>query len=624
MSTIQFLAEWAVRSSVLIAAGALVLVVLRVKDSSVRLAGWVALLFGSVMLPLMKTSLPPVRVTVTRPVAVSVLFFDATPNAALAVPAAVAKPRPVFDWARASLIAYFAIALGLLLRVGVGLAMSWRLLTRSRDSELPGVRESEDVAAPVTLGIFRQAIVLPLDWREWDSAKLDAVLAHERSHIGRFDPAVQLLSAMHRAVLWFSPASWFLHSRIVRVAEEASDDAAVAVTRDRASYAECLLGFMRCKECGAGVPMARYGAPEKRIYRILDGTSLSRGVTRWSAAATVMLGVPLAYLAAAVRSDELPARAVAAVRASIPEGLPFVPQFMAQVQAPSLPKPPAPSGVERPKFDVASIRPCDPDAAQPGGRGGKGGNGNARYRRNCVTVMTLIENAYIRFADGKNRSPMLTQLTKVEGGPGWLRTDTYTIEAEAEGTFPPMMMDGPMMQSLLEDRFQLKVHRETREGPVYELTVAKGGSKIQAAKQGPCLESDFVDSPLPFLTPPAGMENTQCRFFWNARKGPNVIKSGRSTTMGDFTANLTGTMDRLVVDKTGITEPFDFRLTFAPDENTPGQVGSASADGVAVAPDPAGPSIFTALLEQLGLKLEPARGAREYMVIDSVSRPSAN
>ena len=92
---------------------------------------------------------------------------------------------------------------------------------------------------------MRPAIVLPGDWREWDAAKLDAVLAHERSHIRRRDPAVQVLSAIHRALLWHSPLSWFLHRRIVRVAEEASDDAAVAATRDRASYAEVLLEFMQ-------------------------------------------------------------------------------------------------------------------------------------------------------------------------------------------------------------------------------------------------------------------------------------------------------------------------------------------------------------------------------------------
>jgi membrane fusion protein, multidrug efflux system len=154
------------------------------------------------------------------------------------------------------------------------------------------------VRGPVTLGILHPSIVLPLDWEEWDAAKLEAVLAHERSHIRRHDPLLQVLSAMHRAVLWHSPLSWFLHSRIVRVAEEASDDAAVAATRDRAFYAEVLLGFVGNAE-GLGVPMARYGRPDERIHRILDETVLSRGVTRWSIAAILVLGLPLAYLAAA-------------------------------------------------------------------------------------------------------------------------------------------------------------------------------------------------------------------------------------------------------------------------------------------------------------------------------------
>ena len=130
------------------------------------------------------------------------------------------------------------------------------------------------------------------------------MLAHERSHIRRHDPAVQLLSAIHRALLWHSPLSWFLHRRIVRAAEEASDDAALAVTRDRALYAEVILDFIQRGVRGAGwqgVPMARYGRADKRIDRILDGTVLSRGVTRWSVAAILALGLPLAYLAACAR-----------------------------------------------------------------------------------------------------------------------------------------------------------------------------------------------------------------------------------------------------------------------------------------------------------------------------------
>src|SRR5580704_13281454 len=111
----------------------------------------------------------------------------------------------------------------------------------------------------------------------------------------------------------------------------------------------------------------------------------------------------------------------------------------------------------RPKFDVASIRPCDPNAAPPGGRsGGKSAGSTTRVRRNCVTVMALIEESYVRFAGSENRSPMLTTLTKIQGAPAWLSSEQYTIEAEAEGNFSIAMQVGPMMQSLLEDRFQLR------------------------------------------------------------------------------------------------------------------------------------------------------------------------
>jgi hypothetical protein len=210
-----------------------------------------------------------------------------------------------FDWALAAVMVYVLVALVLLLRLGFGLAMSLRLLRRSRvtgqATEGIQIRESDRVTAPVALGIVRPAIVLPGDWRQWDTAKMKAVLAHERSHIRRHDPAVQLLSAIHRVLLWPTPLSWFLHRQIVRVAEEVCDDAAVAVTQDRALYAEVILEFIQRGVLGAswqGVPMAHYGRPDKRIHRILDGTALSRGVTRWGLAAILILGLPLAYLAA--------------------------------------------------------------------------------------------------------------------------------------------------------------------------------------------------------------------------------------------------------------------------------------------------------------------------------------
>jgi RND family efflux transporter MFP subunit len=321
MIAIQFLAEWALRSAILILSGAVLLRALRVKDSSIRLAAWSAMLFGSLAIPALTVALPRLPLIIVRAsdrpgdaprVTYETPLQPRPEQDASAVEHSPALPRP-FDWTSAALAIYMLAATALLLRLCLGLAMSRRLL---RDSRAAGkaidgaeIRESARVAAPVTLGILQPAVLLPADWRQWSSTKLDAVLAHEASHIRRFDPAVQLLSAIHRALLWFSPLSWFLHSRIVRVAEEASDDAAIAVTYDRVSYAEVLLDFMQRGVRTAnwlGVPMARYGRPDDRIHRILDGTILSRGVTRWSVTAILAIGSPLAYVVAAAHPQNAP------------------------------------------------------------------------------------------------------------------------------------------------------------------------------------------------------------------------------------------------------------------------------------------------------------------------------
>jgi hypothetical protein len=330
MITIQLLGEWAIRSSVLILSGALLLRVLRVKDPSIRLAAWTAMLCGSVAIPLLGVALPKIPLAVMRPAIrpaeYKVVVHDGGLAAVHAVPQGGISTNSI-NWPRAAMIVYILVAGTLLLRLSVGLLMSRRLLRSSRSTALKPegieVRESDRVAAPVTLGVVHPAILLPIDWRGWESSKLDAVLAHELSHIRRHDPAVQLLSAIHRAMGWYSPLSWFLHRRIVRVSEEASDDAAVMATCDRASYAEILLDFMQRGMRGPnlhGVAMARYGRPDERIHRILDGTSLSHGITRWSMAAILTLASPLAYvLAVAQPQTQTAGNAGAATASTAPE-----------------------------------------------------------------------------------------------------------------------------------------------------------------------------------------------------------------------------------------------------------------------------------------------------------------
>jgi RND family efflux transporter MFP subunit len=218
---------------------------------------------------------------------------------------------------------YAAGLLVLLIRLCAGLAMSLRICGRSRPTgqfkEAIEIRESDELSSPVVLGILRPSIVLPNDWRLWTAAKLNAVLEHERSHVRRSDPILQLLSAAHRAALWFSPFSWLLHGNIVRSAEEASDDSAIAATHDRAVYAEVLLDFMRRgahHDNLVAVPMARYTRPDVRIRRILEGNLSGREVTRMGVAAILAIGLLVACaLAVATPQGRAQAQPVPATKA---------------------------------------------------------------------------------------------------------------------------------------------------------------------------------------------------------------------------------------------------------------------------------------------------------------------
>jgi beta-lactamase regulating signal transducer with metallopeptidase domain len=341
MTILMFLAAWGLRSAVVAIAAAVLLWLFRVKDPAVRLAAWTAVLFGSLLIPALNMALPAVSLPevpgydepsdAARSLDSGNLAIH-PPEAQLPKMAAARQParRPVL------LLAVYSLGAGfLLLRLVTGLLLSRRLIRRSRptgrclEGGLP-IHDSSDLTVPAALGPFRPLVVLPQDWREWDTAKLEAILAHEQSHVRRHDPAVQLLSAFHRALLWFSPLSWWMHNRIVRLAEEASDDAALAATKDRVSYAETLLQFIERGMQAThweGVAMARYGKADDRIHRILDGTAISRGMTRFGLATILALAAAVVFLAAAA----IPGQAQA----------PLAPMAPIAPAAPQAPQPPA-------------------------------------------------------------------------------------------------------------------------------------------------------------------------------------------------------------------------------------------------------------------------------------------
>jgi uncharacterized protein (TIGR03435 family) len=173
-----------------------------------------------------------------------------------------------------------------------------------------------------------------------------------------------------------------------------------------------------------------------------------------------------------------------------------------------------------------------------------------------------------------------------------------------------------MLQALLEDRFKLKAHRETIEVPVYLLTVAKGGLKLEAFKEGACTPRDLSQFPPPPLGP------NSCRFF-ASMKGPNMSWVVQGATVEEFCRIVLPRLDRPVIDKTGLTGRFNFPLEYMPEAVSYPSLRDGPDRPASPSDDPAaGPSIFTALQQQFGLKLEPAKGPGDILVIDRVERPS--
>lgn len=204
---------------------------------------------------------------------------------------------------------------------------------------------------------------------------------------------------------------------------------------------------------------------------------------------------------------------------------------------------------------------------------------------------------------------------QVEGEPAWVRSDRFAIEARPAGSATPDQMRG-MLQSLLAERFKLTLRRETRTLPIYELAVADGGLKIAAMKDGDCIPPreirwDLIDLEAPLYICDGGRRRVLSRSP-ETRPLPRWPRITRiewgGASMSALIDLISVDLDRVVVDRTGFTSPFNFVLDFAP------------------ASDPAasGPTIFDALRDQLGLQLRSTSGPIDVLVIDRVEQPSQN
>lgn len=340
--SLTHVAEPAARSLVLACLAMIAVSVFRVRTVSWKTAIWRGVLFAALAMPLLGLFLPPIRLPLPvlekaypasvaqseAPQTIPVTRIVVVPPGAASFEGRAAPAREPRSIAWLPILAgvYLAIAIGLLARIFVGAAFGNRLARHAmpvsdggalrRLSVLarraglraqPLLAESEILAVPVTLRVCRPAILLPASWSSWDDAKLSAVLAHEVSHIARRDAMVQRLALIHRAVFWFSPLGWWLVRHLDDLAEQASDEAALACGIDRTQYAEALLGFVAAlQDCRArvwwqGVAMAKRGDAEKRLDRILAWRSAMPNELRKSfLVGLAVLAVPVVALTASV------------------------------------------------------------------------------------------------------------------------------------------------------------------------------------------------------------------------------------------------------------------------------------------------------------------------------------
>jgi uncharacterized protein (TIGR03435 family) len=260
----------------------------------------------------------------------------------------------------------------------------------------------------------------------------------------------------------------------------------------------------------------------------------------------------------------------------------------------------------RPQFEVASLKPNNGcEDAPPGPMNPNVSPG--RLDLPCISLRGLIQAAYGTFGDGQTINP---QPLPIDGLPQWAQSEYYSLEAKAEGPARPEVLSGPMLQAFLEERFQLKTHRETREMPVYALTIAKSGLKAPPLSEGGCIPLDLTQPPPPPIKGQAPLRFCGALMMGINPKGTMTMEVW-GVSLKQFAQRLSGRVDRPVIDKTGTPGLYTFHLEFAPD------VGRVSADLEV-------PMIFTALQEQLGLKLVPEKGLVEHLVIDHVEKPTAN
>jgi bla regulator protein BlaR1 len=428
---------------------------------------------------------------------------------------------------------------------------------------------------PGVFGIFRPFLLLPDGLSEHlTPAQFEAIVAHELCHVRRRDNLSSAIHMLAEALFWFDPVVWWIRVRLLEERERACDEEVLRMGSDPQDYAEGIVTvcefFLKSRlVCISGVTGSDLKRRVEKIMLNRVGDSLDAGrklLLFFAGALTVIMPVTFGAMHASSIGTQEPAKPV--------------------------PAPVATSAL--PEFEAASIKPSAPDSnlKVDFAAGGKLFITNA-------TLRFLIKIAYDIGDD------------QLAGGPGWIASKRFDLAAIPDrplGGDPKNMAPDQILifhkpvrlrlQRLLADRFQLELRKESTAMPIFALVAAKGGPKK--------------------LTPARSAGDPQL----NANSGHGVLNAA-GVDMALFAKFLSeGQTGRPVVDMTGLKDKYDFHLEWAPDTNqNPPPAATAASPQPA---DTGGVSIFTALQQQLGLKLEARTASADRLVVVRAELPSAN
>jgi len=445
---------------------------------------------------------------------------------------------------------------------------------------------------PGIFGVVRPVLLWPAGLSDrLEDLQIQAIMAHEVEHVRRRDNLTAVIHALVESLFWFHPLVRWMTAKMNEERERACDEKVIEQNARPEAYAESILKVCAfCVEpsspCISGVSGADLKERVLRIVTRRSGVALSS----WrksvlATAAALMLAIPVGF--GLLHGQSGPPSPEMSLQSS------------AETEA-------------LPKYEVATIKPSSSSDGRrmmmmtPDGTSMHG-----------VQVQLLLQQAFDAESD------------RILGAPAWVKSSQYDIEAKVSPEDAPKMGElkaeqrREMLLPLLEERFNLKYHHETRELPTYALVVAKSGPKLTESKPGsPVPPRDAANANPKSDGPPKDPIGN---------RGMMTMNPGHLEAHGGgiffLSHALSAVVGRTVIDKTGLTGTYDFTLQWTPDDAAMPMAGGGGQGGPPRGDMPAdagGPSLFTALEEQLGLKLESQKGTVDVIVIDHIDAPSEN